>query len=399
MKLSVKLLTIVLVFISIIVAFVPLSIAENKELKLGVYVLLTGPGSQIGPLNLKGAELAADWINNKGGIKIKDDNYLIKLVVVDEKSGMADQTIASFRTLVEVEKVKFMTGGASPTDSSIGATVTEPAKVLRSLWWGEGTPKEINANLQYTFRANHYARDTLPGLYQYLVETYPNVKKVALATITTPGSQFTIDTCKKEGADPVGVEIVFTETYPVSTQDFYPYVTKLLASNPDAIHVTAGYPHLIGGILKTAREMGFTGPVFASTPAPMSEIMKIAGKEYATDYFTFPPYTDSPDMTPMIKEIREMSLKKYGLFNTDILLSWDGVWCMAQAIEKAQSVDPTEVKNVWEKMDSIDTAYGKGKMGGLKTYGVNHVVVKPYAIGRITDGKIEHIKWVMPVIP
>ncbi len=398
MKLSMKLFTMIMACTFIIIGTATLSLSETKELKLGVHVILTGPGSQIGPLNLKGAQLATEWINGQGGININGEKYLVSLAVVDEK-GVADQTIASFRTLVEVEKVKFITGGASPTNSSIGATVTEPAKVLRSLWWGEGTPKEINSRLPYTFRANHYSRDAIPGLYKYLVEAYPKVKRVALATIDSPGAPFTIDISKNEGATPVGVQVVFTEVYPRSIQDFYPYVTKMLASKPDAIHITGGYPHLVGGIMKAAREMGFNGPVFATSPTPYSEVLKIVGKNLATDYFSFPPFTDSPDMTPMIKEIREMSLKKYGFFNTDVLLPWDGVWCLVQAIQKAQSLDTTEVKKVWENMTSIDTAYGKGKMGGLKTYGINHVVVKPYGLGRIKDGTIEHVKWIMPDIP
>ncbi|MEW6663690.1 MAG: ABC transporter substrate-binding protein [Thermodesulfobacteriota bacterium] len=398
MKRSLKLFAVIAVCTLVVTGSVTTSFSQDKKLKIGVHVILTGPGSQIGPLNQKGAQLAADWINSKGGINIKGEKYLMDLAVVDEK-GAADQTIASFRSLVEVEKVKFITGGASPTNSSIGATVTEPAKVLRSLWWGEGTPKEINASLPYTFRANHYSRDAIPGLYKYLVEAYPKTKRVALATIDSPGAPFTIDTSTKEGAAPVGLEVVFTELYPRTIQDFYPYVTKMVASKPDAIHVTGGYPHLVGGIMKAAREMGFNGPVFATSPSPYTEIMNIVGKNLATDYFSFPPYTDSPDMTPMIKEIREMSMKKYGRFNTDVLLAWDGVWCLAQAIEKAQSLDPTAVKDVWEKMTTIETAYGKGQMGGIKTYGINHVVVKAYGLGRIKNGTIEHVKWVMPSVP
>jgi hypothetical protein len=57
------------------------------------------------------------------------------------------------------------------------------------------------------------------------------------------------------------------------------------------------------------------------------------------------------------------------------------------------------VKDTWEKMPVIETVYGKGKMGGLNTYGINHVVVKPYAIGRIKNAKIEHVKWAMSDIP
>ena len=155
----------------------------------------------------------------------------------------------------------------------------------------------------------------------------------------------------------------------------------------------------VGNILKTARQLGFKGPVFGTTPASIEEVGRVAGKDSATDWFNTSPVVDSPGMTPMIKQIKQMHLDKYGHFSLDYLIGWDGIWCLVQAIEKAQSLDPSVVAETWEKMNRIETAYGTGTMGGLKTYGVNHVVVKPFPISRLMNGVAEHIKWVLPEVP
>jgi hypothetical protein len=70
-----------------------------------------------------------------------------------------------------------------------------------------------------------------------------------------------------------------------------------------------------------------------------------------------------------------------------------------QAIEAAQSFDPTDVKTAWEKMKSIETSYGTGHMGGLKAYGVNHLVVRPCPISGFIKGEVKLIKWYTPNFP
>jgi len=70
-----------------------------------------------------------------------------------------------------------------------------------------------------------------------------------------------------------------------------------------------------------------------------------------------------------------------------------------QAIEAIQSFNPTTVKTAWEKMKSIKTSYGTGYMGGLKTYGVNHLVVRPCLISAFVKGEVKLIKWYSPEFP
>jgi branched-chain amino acid transport system substrate-binding protein len=373
---------------------------EAKTLEIGVIACLTGPGSDTELIILNGAKLARDWINNKGGVTVKGQKYQIKLLVEDIKSSAEGTTTATIK-LVQQDKVKFILGPVVPFMTTAAAQITEPAKVLRSLFWGAAIPDEINPKTPYTFRAIIGGAEMIPGNYDYLVKTFPNVKRVAILSPDEPGGHFFTAVSKKQ-AEAHGLTVVATESYPWGTQDFYPVWTKILASKPDAVDCGPQLVQPAASILKQGREMGFKGAGFSLSPCSLDLIKETVGRDGATNYFNGSLDVKSPKMTPMIKQITKLwgetyrtSLEKNG----DSLLGWDALWCLVQAIEEANSLDPTVVAKTWENMRKIETSSGTGKMGGLKTYGLNHVVVKPVALSKLNKGQVEFVEWYTPNIP
>jgi hypothetical protein len=79
--------------------------------------------------------------------------------------------------------------------------------------------------------------------------------------------------------------------------------------------------------------------------------------------------------------------------------AWSSIWGLTQAIEKAQSLDPTQVVKTWENMKSIETPWGTGTMGGARTYGINHTVLAPAPISRLQNGEVDSTHWYKPVVP
>ncbi len=373
--------------------------AAAKTLKIGAIYSLTGLGSEIEPVLRNGSELCRDWINEKGGITIKGEKYLIELIVEDQK-GVVDGAVAAATKLVERDKVKFVIGQIVPDVIIAAASVTEPAKVLRSLAWGGGIPAVMNPKTPYTFRPVLSGAEVIPVNYTYLVDTYPNVKTVALTNPDEPGGQFFMMRSRQE-AEKRGLKVLAAEFHdPQEQKDFYPVLTKLLATKPDALDVGTGFP-IPGSLkLKQARELGFRGPVFSMAPVELYTILDIAGKDFAYDYFNGSMDIKSADLPPMIKEMKKRwEVKFKSRFMFESFMGWDALWCLVQAIEAAQSLDPTVVKTTWENMKSIKTSYGTGHMGGLKTYGVNQLVVRPCPICAFFKGEVKLIKWYTPEFP
>jgi branched-chain amino acid transport system substrate-binding protein len=366
--------------------------SQMKVLKIGALFALSGPASQSVKECADGAKAAAEWLNEKGGVAVEGEKYRIELVVEDNKST-PDGAAAATNKLVFKDKVKYIIGPVVPPFAIAMAPITEPNKVLRNNINGVGHPAEMNPDLRYTF-ATYKNMDHIPFAYQFFMDSYPKAKKVAIISPEEPGGQFARGVAQKE-AEKRGLEVVFNEGYPFGTEDFYPILTKALSKKPDAIDMTVGLAPWFAGIIKQARQLGFEGPMFAHVPTGDIYLARdMIGEKFAHDIFFIEPDLKSPKMPPIIKEAGERIRKMFGV---DLLYAhiagWEALWTLVQAIEKANSLDTTKIAETWEKMDSINAMYGKAKMGGMKTFGINHVMMRPVPITRLNNGKVEFVKF------
>jgi branched-chain amino acid transport system substrate-binding protein len=370
----------------------------GKTLQIGLIYSLTGEGSEVEIIMKDAALLARDWINNKGGITVGGEKYQIELVIEDSKASV-DGTVAAATKLVTQSKVKFIAGQTRPDLCMTSATVTEPAKVIRALAYGGGMSATMNPDLPYTFCPVMAGGQYIPTLYDYMVETNPQVKTVALIDPDEPGGIY-YASLSEDAVKAHGLTVAVKEMYPQFTQDYYPVLTKVLAAKPDALDAGAGFPNQMVTILKQVRELGFTGPVWTFTPCDLYPVLNAVGKEFSTNFFNVSVDLEGNDVPSMIKEIQKQWEAKYtGPFVLDAVNGWDSLWCLVQAIEEAQSFDPSQVAASWEKIDKIETSFGTGHMGGLKTYGINHLVVRKLPICTLDNGAVKFGKWYSPDFP
>jgi len=366
--------------------------APPKELKIGAIAGLSGPGSEALSRGGDGINAAADWINDKGGLTISGEKYLIKIIMEDCMMSV-EGMVAAANKLVYDHQVKFIVGGVGvPPFKAAIESVIQPNKVLRIDTTGQGSEMDLNPDTPYTFVTTIDTAIHDPAL-DWLVETHPEVKKLALVCPEDPGVIVVMQNVRKE-AEPRGLTVVSEEYYPFGTADFYPMWTKVLTAEPDVVVSGAGFPEWFGSMVKQGRELGFEGPMLFLTQGADPYVVRDIAGEYATDIFATSFAFKSPEMTPVIKEMVEITPDKFGREATfDDLASWEATWCLVQAIEGAQSLDPTVVKDYFEKMESIETPCGTGKMGGLETFGLNHAVARSWPLCSIMNGVVEHLMW------
>ena len=372
--------------------------AEAKTYKIGFLAGLTGFGSASLKVCWEGAQLAQDWINDQGGITVDGQQYLIELIAEDTK-GTADGTVAAATKLIYDYDLKFIAGTVMPYIVEAAGTVTEPAGVLRSLLYNCGMPSEYGPTTPYTFLShNASVEGSISGL-TYLTEAYPEVKTIVIV-IPDDGSIPYLGPIVKRNAEERGLTVLGDFIgWPHDIVDFAPIATKALARDPDAICMMNGWPACTGSILKAAREQGYTKPVFGCNYDPAHDIREVAGVEASTNFFIHGLTPGDPAMTPMVNEISTLAEAKFGVARPLHFLGFNGVWCLTQAIEAAQSFEPDVVRDTWEKMETMETVYGTGRMGGLETYGIKHTVCHPIAIHGLVDGEVKHLKWVEVYTP
>jgi branched-chain amino acid transport system substrate-binding protein len=370
------------------------AVAKEKVLRIGFLSGLSGFASDSERVHLQGGELARDWFNEKGGVTIKGEKYLVELVPEDHKCT-ADGAVAGATKLVYDQKVKYIAGTIMPFTVAAVATVTEPAHVIRSVGYNCGTPQEFSANTPYTFLSQNGTIGAIISGMWWLKKQFPETKTVSVF-IPDDGSIQYLEPQVRKWAQKNGMEVKGDIIgWPLNTVDFTPFALKAAKINADAVGMANGWPAMVGGVLKALREAGYQKPVLGMHFLQVQDVLEVAGKEASDKYFVHGLTLNDPEMTDTIKWIFKKGKAKYG---HERLAFWiegfDPVYVLVQAIEKAQSLDPDDVKRTWEKMDDIDSAYGPSKMGGKETYGLRHAVVGPRPIAGLEKGEAKSFGWI-----
>jgi len=386
-SLGILLIAIILTLIPLAVACTQATTGEAKTLKIGMITSLTGPMAPAFKPMLDAANPMEDLFNNKGGINVGGQKYLIQVVSEDDKSSPPDAVSAATKLIGE--GIKFIIAPMFLANNIAIGQICEEAKVIRSVAMG------IDPTVYG--KDNYYHIDALASFYQigpvydYLKKNYPQVKKVAIIPPDDPGIIFARDYGPKE-IQKRGYEIVFHEPYAVTTTDFYPIVTKALAQKPDAIDCITSILPWGAGIINSAREQGFKGPIYAPCMFGDINILNSMIKpEYAYDIFCGGPNVLSDKMPALVKEFRPLVEQKTGApLNMDNVNVLQALWPMIQGIEKAKSIDTDKVMEALEGMKTVQTAWGEGAWAGEDVGVLNHLIkMKNVPLTRIMDGKLE----------
>lgn len=367
-------------------SFVKEAAADDNILKIGLITSMTGPLAPPMSVMVEAMKPVEELMEMRGGISVNGQRYAIRIIAEDDQSTPVG-AIAAANRLIQ-GGVKFVVAPLFPPCYIAITPIVEEAKVLTVLAFG-AVPDIVNPGRHYTFGAGTFVYMP-PVAIDYLKKHYPKVKKIAMLSPDDPGAKTNIECAEKE-ARARGLDVVFKERFKVGSEDFYPVLTRLLQKKPDAIDVVLSIEPWSAGIINQSRELGFTGPIYASAGL-LGDINLVKGmitEKYQYDLFQTGPDVKSPLMPAIVKEYRALlEPKAKNPFQASHLAVLDAVYTMAQGIEKAQSLDPDKVVEVLETMKSIDTTCGKGRVAGKDFFGVNHVVRRPIPISGIMNGKV-----------
>jgi branched-chain amino acid transport system substrate-binding protein len=376
----------------------PTPTTEAKTLKLGGTMPLSGPASVAGLAFKQGYDMAVEKINNEGGIKIGSDTYMIEFITLDDKLSAEGSTTATNKLCYE-DNVKFVFSSlaALTFDSMYKITREAGALMIVSLlgisesyqdsYGGVGPDKPLLIRLGIAHDEDNVA------VIKYLTDTYPNVKTVAITTVDSPEYKNLDKKCASDWA-PLGLEVSpVYELFAPDVVDFTPLMTRILTAKPDALYVYSAGPTHFLLIVKTAREMGFTGPIMFGPTLDPAYVCPAAPN--LSDVICPGITMDSPDLPDALKEVVALGRAKYGKdFVADGIWAYDNLMVFTQLLEKAQSLDPQTALNTFEGLtapDSLQSIFGPAHAGGIKSAGVNRILVSSTPVSRVNNGKGEFI--------
>jgi branched-chain amino acid transport system substrate-binding protein len=341
--------------------------------------------------------LARDMLNERGGITIKGQKYKIELIAEDCKSTV-DGVVAAANKLVYDHKVKFIAGPAA-FFASAAKEVCEPEKILRAISFTTNSPGELGKDTPYTFLAHNASVEHCIVGVTAMKKVFPKVKTVDLVNADDGAIPY-LDPIFRKILQENGVTVVGKIIgYPNEMVDFSPVAAKLSVSKADAVFFGNGLPEHAAKTLKGLRELGSNKPLIFMSSGLAEDVKRIAGEAASTDFIVVGPMLEAPGTPPLMAEIQERLLATYGKERSIHLQIFNSIWALVNAVEAAQDLDTTAVRDTWEELDTIETPYGTGHMGGLQTYGIRHALSHPEPYQMLDKGQAKFGDWVDVRVP
>ncbi|MEG0508106.1 MAG: ABC transporter substrate-binding protein [Eubacterium sp.] len=307
------------------------SSSSGDTIKIGALGPYSGETAMYGTATREGIELAAEQINEKGGINGKK----MEVVFYDTK-GDSNEAVNAYNRLRDQDEVVAIVGAVLTgeslaikemakadnmpilTPTSTAADVTKDASNSFGVCYLDEYQGNAGANFSTTA-----APDGLGAKTAAVLMSKGNTYSEGLAAAFT--KTFTAN----------GGTIVDTESYGKDDKDFSAQLTKIKQLNPDVVYVP-DYYSTVGIILQKAKEMGMTSHFVGGDgwDSVQQEYADAAQGHYFANHYA----ADSPK--EMVQNfIKAYQAKNNKSANSFAALGYDGMGVMAQAITKAGSTD------------------------------------------------------------
>lgn len=343
-----------------------LQAAQAADIKIGVAEALSGGAAQYGISIRQGFELATEEINAAGGI----NGDKIVLVVEDEQ-GKKEEAINVFKKLIFQDRVLMVFG---PTLSNSAQAADPIAQAAKTVAFGtSNTADGITSIGDFVFRNSVTEADVLPETLKMAAKK-AGVKKVAVLygnddVFTKSG----YDNFKK-ALDDLKIPVTTTETFAKGDVDFKAQLTKIKATNPDAIVLSAliaeGAP-----IMVQARQLGLNVPFIGGNGMNSVKVFDLA-KGASDNLWVGSPWSIENDTPENRKFVAAYNAKWKTAPDQFSAQAYDAMYIVASALRKIKLSGDLN-KDRQAVRDALPAAKWTGATGPFEFVRTNDKAGKP----------------------
>lgn len=364
------------------------SYAANEVLKIGFVGVTSGPAASWGISNQRSMETRAAWINEVGGVKIGDTTYDIEIVAFDDQKD-PKRAIAGMEKMAQAG-IHYVVG---PNVDDGAAAVRPVAEQNGIIYFPYAFPKSLYqapaSNAVLGMVANYQSG---PAIYKHLIENN-GVKKIAFvaANESDPLSQRDSGV---EAAKALGLEVVSDSvTYQVDTTDFTPVILPVLKKRPDLLVLSGVSPANAPQLIRSARELGYTGLISTETAQDAKVLQEGAG-DLANGFISVGGASTPELASDMMREFVDRYTKMFGEYNDE---SNTKVYALEYILEtlKANPSAITDVEAFKTTMDTFEAPniymVGDAKLSyvGSSSFGQKRQVAVPLVVNVFNNGAFE----------
>jgi len=341
---------------------------QQEVVNIGYTGPLSGGAALYGKNALSGLEIAADEINQAGGIEVGGKKYTIKIVALDDKYAPSEAAVNGKRLKGQYNApVIFVphSGGAFALQAFneqdgfiIGAYTSVPTLTDR------GNKLTVRIPPSFAGYAEPFAKLEIKRFGKSLgMAGADHDYAKSWAQVMAPAWQA------------AGGKIVADNpmSYNKDT-DFYSGVSRVISANPDVMFV-GGASEPTALVVKQARELGFTGGFIVMDQAKLDEMAKVLGDYSMLEgaVGTMPlAFDPRPGAKAFVAKIRKQFNKDPG---SEIAYNYSSLYAVADAMNLAGSV--SDPKAIYAKLGEAfsrlpverngNSIIGMDEKGGLNT--------------------------------
>jgi branched-chain amino acid transport system substrate-binding protein len=322
------------------------------EVRIGSYSAMTGSASAIGVAQHNGAVLAAEEINEAGGVLVGQ-----QIVIVDaDDEGNAEKSVQVVKDLIENKKVVAVIGPATTEAANATVAYTNKLKIPHVLCSSPGALvnelfKEYPQNYVFRFAAPDFVQSKM-----MLTEAIAARGKRQLAVIAddTPYGQAGRLRLERMIANR-DMKPVYVANVKVGEKDLAPVVAAAKEAKADALLLyTSGAE--TAGITRAVESMKWKVDVIGTWTHALPSFMKVAGS--AGERLIFPQtFIEGESLDPTQLVFIDSYKRRWGVPHIEAgpvaAQAYDAVHLIAQAIQQAGTTDPAKVKSALEDLDML----------------------------------------------
>ena len=353
---------------------------SGEIIKVGEFASLTGKEATFGQMSHHGTQLAIEEVNAAGGVLGKK----IQLIYEDDQSK-AGEPATVVKKLISRDRVIAVLGEVASSRSMEAAPICQQNKIPMI------SPSSTNVKLtemgDYIFRVCF--TDEFQGkLLANFAQRTLKAMKVAIMTDVKSDYSVGLSSYFKSPFIASGGTIVAEQTYNGGDKDFKGQLTAIKATSPDAIIVT-GYYTDVGLIVKQAKQLGITVPLFGGDGWESSKLIEIGGADVEGTYFSthFSPEEKSPAGENFVKKFQA---KYHEVPDAMAALGYDSAMVLFEAIKRAGTTEGPKLR------DAIAATKDHQGITGKITLDEHRNAPKAAVILTVKDGKFKFVETVTP---
>lgn len=349
---------------------------NSNEIVVGASFELTGNVANYGKSTLSGVKMAFEQVNKNGGV----DGKKIRLVESDNKSEPSEAG-NSVTKLVTQDKVVAVIGPATsgcvaastPITTSNKIPLIAPCATAPNITVDNGKVKE------FVFRACFI--DPFQGhVMAEFADKNLKVKNIAILYDASSDYSKGLAEVFSKTMEEKGGKILVKEAFLAKDLDFKSALTKIKATNPEAIYIP-GYYEEVAKIIKQTRELGIDVPLLGCDGWDSPKLVEIGGPAALNNTYFSNAYSaqdKEPAVQKFIADYKAMYQKDPDVF---AMQGYNAGLILADAIKRAGGAsDGTKLAAAIAATKDLPVASGK------LTYDAQHNPITSAIIIELKDG-------------